>query len=91
MDASATPKTPWLRIAAIWALSAISAVVAVSVFHRDQAFAWFGAVLAGSLALVSLVHLVRASKTGFVKELIYVGGGTYLILALISVYLFFAG
>jgi hypothetical protein len=34
---------------------------------------------------------VRAAKEGFVRELIYVGGGSYLILALASVYLFVKG
>lgn len=84
-------KTPWMRIGAIWAFAAVSAVLAVAFMSRHDAFAWFGAVLAGSLALVSLVHLVRASKEGFVRELIYVGGGSYVILGLVSLYLFIVG
>jgi hypothetical protein len=44
--------------------------------------------LAGSIATVSLIHLVKASATGIVQELIYVAGGSYLILTLASAYLF---
>ena len=84
-------KTPWLRINALWLITAVSAVIAVTTMNRDQAFAWFGAILAGSLALVSLFHLIKASPSGFVRELLYVGGGSYLILALVSVYLLLAG
>jgi hypothetical protein len=40
---------------------------------------------------VSLIHLIKARPAGFVQELIYVGGGSYLILALASVYLFVRG
>ena len=38
---------------------------------------------------VSLIHLVKASASGIVKELVYVAGGSYLILAVASTYLFF--
>ena len=83
-------KYRWWLILSLWALVAVSAVFAtVSAPDRSHAAAWFGAILAGSVACVSLVHLFRAAKEGFVRELIYVGGGSYLILALASVYLFF--
>jgi activator of 2-hydroxyglutaryl-CoA dehydratase len=85
-------KNRWALVVSIWALVAVCAVFAmVSAPNRAHAAMWFGAILAGSVAAVSLVHLVRVAKEGFVRELIYVGGGSYLILALASVYLFVKG
>ena len=83
-------KTQWARIISIWALTLIAAAIAAFTLEPSQAFAWFGAILAGSMALVSILHLVRAAVAGFVKELIYVAGGSYLILAVASIYLFAA-
>jgi hypothetical protein len=65
--------------------------LAIQFAPAGEYFAWFGAILAGSVATVSLVHLIKASPTGFVRELVYVGGGSYLILALTSIYLFVKG
>jgi uncharacterized membrane protein len=85
-------KNRWVLIIALWALVAICALAAmVTAPDRAHAAMWFGAILAGSVACVSLVHLFRAAKEGFVRELIYVGGGSYLILAIASVYLFVKG
>jgi len=81
----------WFPIWALWGATAILAVVTVTVAPAEHAFAWFGAILTGSVATVSLIHLIKASPAGFVRELIYVGGGSYLILAVASVYLFLRG
>jgi hypothetical protein len=45
--------------------------------------------LAGSVALVSLYHLFRAKPEGIVRKLVYVGGGSYLILAIATAYVLF--
>lgn len=83
-------KTPWTRISLIWLATGLSALWAVFYLDQESAFAWFGAELAGSMALVSIFHLIKASPQGFVRELIYVAGGSYLILALTSIYLLLA-
>jgi hypothetical protein len=44
-----------------------------------------------SIASVSIAHLVKAAPAGFVRELIYAGGGSYLILALASLFVFLKG
>jgi hypothetical protein len=49
----------------------------------------FGAILAGSIALVSMIHLFLAGYEGFVKKLVYVAGGSYLMLAIASLYVIF--
>lgn len=81
----------WALITLIWLCTAAGAVLTIGYIPREQALEWFGALLAGSVAFVSLVHLIKARPAGFVQELIYVGGGSYLILAIASVYLFVRG
>ncbi|MEY3846843.1 MAG: hypothetical protein RJA66_1110 [Actinomycetota bacterium] len=70
---------------------AILALAAMQNLESEQAFVWFGAILAGSIASVSIAHLIKAAPAGFVRELIYAGGGSYLILALASLFVFLKG
>ena len=81
----------WATIYSLWAATIVAAIVTISLVQGEAAFAWFGAIVAGSVATVSLIHLIKAAPSGFVRELIYVGGGSYLILALFSIYLFARG
>jgi hypothetical protein len=81
----------WIRVIAIWVVVAVFALAAIQNFESEQAFIWFGAILAGSIASVSIAHLIKAAPAGFVRELIYAGGGSYLILALASLFVFLKG
>ena len=81
----------WIRVIAIWVVVALLALAAIQSFESEQAFVWFGAILAGSIASVSIAHLVKAAPAGFVRELIYAGGGSYLILTLASLFVFLKG
>ena len=81
----------WIRVAVIWLVVLGLALAAMQNSHAEQAFVWFGAILAGSIASVSIAHLIKAAPEGFVRELIYVGGGSYLILALASLFVFLKG
>ena len=80
----------WGQILSIWLLVAILAVWAIASQVAITAPEWFGTILAGSVALVSLFHLFRAQPEGIVRKLVYVGGGSYLILALATAYVFLA-
>jgi hypothetical protein len=80
-----------MRVIAIWIIVAILALAAMQNLESEQAFVWFGAILAGSIASVSIAHLIKAAPAGFVRELIYAGGGSYLILALASLFVFLKG
>ncbi len=51
----------------------------------------FGAILAGSIATVSLLQLFKDNAVGFVRKLVYVGGGSYLILTLATAFIFLKG
>ncbi len=86
-------KNQWVEIVSIWAVVAVLTVVLVAtVFPATQEVeASFGAILAGSIATVSLIQLFRAEPEGFVRRLIYVGGGSYLILAIATAYVFLRG
>jgi hypothetical protein len=79
----------WGQIISIWVIVAALAVWAILSQSQSTAPAWFGTILAGSVALVSLYHLFRAKPEGIVRKLVYVGGGSYLILAIATVYVLF--
>jgi hypothetical protein len=79
-------KQNWLEIISIWVLVLIATLALVVRFSRDELLGPFAAVLAGALALVSLIQLFRSSPTGFVRRLAYVGGGSYLILVAATAY-----
>jgi hypothetical protein len=83
----------WTQIVSIWALVAIVTATLVFGFPNlgQQVEASFGAILAGSIATVSLLQLFKNNAEGFVRKLIYVGGGSYLILAIATAYLFLKG
>ena len=79
-------KQGWREIIPIWAAVAIAAV-AITFADRKFALIWVGAILAGSLAVVSLIHLFKEDVEGFVTKLIYVAGGAFLMLSAASIYL----
>ena len=79
-------KQGWGEIIPIWVAVAI-ATIAVTFADRKYALIWAGAILAGSLAVVSLIHLFKEDVEGFVTKLVYVAGGSFLMLSIASVYL----
>ena len=79
-------KQNWLEIILIWVMVAVMTVALVVSLPRSIILGPFAAVLAGSLALVSLVQLFRAEPKGFVRRLVYVGGGSYLILTVATAF-----
>lgn len=78
-------------IVSIWAVVAVLAIALAATQGNELALTGFGAILATSVAAVSLIHLFRAAPKNFVTELVYVGGGSYLILAAASIYIFLRG
>lgn len=86
-------KSHWVEIIGIWVMVAISPIALTLVLpsSKYQPEFVFGVVLAGATALVSLIQLFRAEPQGFVKRLVYVSGGSYLILAVATLVLAVAG
>ena len=80
-------KQNWLEIILIWLTVAVMTVALVVTVGKEHILGPFAAVLAGSLALVSLIQLFRAEPKGFVRRLVYIGGGSYLILTIATAYL----
>lgn len=78
-------KQNWFEIISIWVLVAVGTTVSFFTVGAENIFGAFAVLLAGSLALVSLIQLFRAEPQGFVRRLVYVGGGSYLILVLATV------
>ena len=73
-------KQNWLEIISIWVMVLVATVALVLRFSKHELLGPFAVVLAGALALVSLIQLFRSEPAGFVRRLAYVGGGSYLIL-----------
>jgi hypothetical protein len=84
-------KQNWLEIILIWVAVAVMTVAATISVAKEHILGPFAAILAGSLALVSLIQLFRAEPKGFVRRLIYVGGGSYLILTIATAYIWLRG
>ena len=83
-------KSGWIEIVSIWVLVAVATLIVTFTAEGETALASFGAILAGSIALVSMIHLFLTGYVGFVKKLVYVAGGSYLMLAIASVYVLVA-
>ena len=84
-------KQNWLEIILIWLTVAVLTVVLVTQVSKAEILAPFAAILAGSLAFVSMIQLFRAEPRGFVRRLVYVGGGSYLILTLATAFVWLRG
>ena len=84
-------KQNWLEIILIWLTVAVLTVVLVTQVPKSEILAPFAVILAGSLAFVSLIQLFRAEPKGFVRRLVYVGGGSYLILTLATSFVWLRG
>lgn len=84
-------KRSWSTIIAIWALVLVAAIAVDASLGASAALVWYGTILASAIAGVALVHLVKARPEGIVRELAYVGGGSYLMLALFSGFGFLFG
>jgi hypothetical protein len=84
-------KQNWLEIILIWLTVAVLTVVLVTQVPKSEILAPFAVILAGSLAFVSLIQLFRAEPKGFVRRLVYVGGGSYLILTLATAFVWLRG
>ena len=82
----------WNEIVGVWVLVGLAAqALLVSPGPDQDALAIFGAILAGSIATVSLIQLFSGSHDGFVRRLIYVSGGSFLILAAATAVFFLRG
>jgi len=83
----------WIEIVIIWMAVAISSILILlgPNSSAQSVEASFGALLAGALASVSAIALFRQKAEGFVRRLIYVAGGSYLILAIATIFVIVRG
>jgi hypothetical protein len=84
-------KQNWLEIVSIWVMVFVVTLALVLRFSKHELLGPFAVVLAGALALVSLLQLFRSEPAGFVRRLAYVGGGSYLILVAATGYVWLQG
>ena len=81
----------WFEIISIWVLVAVGSVLCAIALGSDQVLGAYAVLLAGSLAMVSLIQLFRAQPAGFVRRLVYVGGGSYFILVVATAVIWLRG
>ncbi len=81
----------WFEIISIWVLVAFGAVLCTIALDGDQLLGAYAVLLAGSLAMVSLIQLFRAQPAGFVRRLVYVAGGSYFILVVATAVIWLRG
>lgn len=74
----------WALIVTIWSGVALAATVTLLTLDDSTSWTTYSALLAGSIAAVSLVHVLRSSISGAVREQVYVAAGSFLILAIAS-------
>lgn len=74
----------WALIVTIWSGVALAATVTLLTLDDSTSWTTYSALLAGSIAAVSLVHVLRGSINGAVREQVYVAAGSFLILAIAS-------
>ncbi len=72
----------WWLISSLWLAVAFGAAGGVFFLPDDQAWPLFATLMAGSIALVSLSHVLRASVQNAVREQIYVAAGAFFILGI---------
>jgi len=77
----------WIAIASVWLLVAVGASLSIAFLSDKDAIRSFGVLAAGSIALVSLVHLFSSHTNGIVWRLIYAAGGSWAILGLAGLYI----
>ncbi len=77
----------WIAISFVWLLVGLGATAAIVFLSQKDAIRSFGVLAAGSIALVSLVHLFSSHTNGIVWRLIYAAGGSWAILGLAGLYI----
>ena len=77
----------WIAIVLVWVMVALGAVLAMLYLNQEDAIRSFGVLAAGSIALVSLVHLFSSHSQGIVWRLVYAAGGSWAILGLAGLYI----
>lgn len=76
----------WAPIISIWVLVSFLAVFATVTIPAADRFPIFGMLAAGSLALVSLQHLVAARPSETVRQMVYVATGSLGIIVIATVF-----
>ncbi|MDR9363086.1 MAG: hypothetical protein RI590_03065 [Microbacteriaceae bacterium] len=76
----------WAPIVSIWLLVAGVAIFASLAIDAQDRFPIFGMLAAGSLALVSLQHLVVARPNETVRQMVYVATGSLGIIVIATAF-----
>lgn len=74
----------WIQIIAVWVLGFVLAALATLNLSGDKLYLAFSAIAAGSIALVSLEHLISSKSKNTVRQQVYVSAGILVILGIFT-------
>ena len=84
------PPMHWVSIVSVWAVTAIGAVL-VGVFESSAVYlGWLGITMAASILVAMCVQLGTQEKRGFVARLSTTVAGSFVVVAIATIALFFA-
>lgn len=75
-----------MQISAVWLSVLVMASYSAVALSQQQALLVFSMLAAGSVAVVSLEHLIRSSVAQTVRQMVYVASGSFLILAVATAF-----
>jgi hypothetical protein len=75
----------WFQIIAIWVVVCIAGIGALLILEGDAIYTAFATLAAGSIALVSIEHLISAKAKDTVRQQVYVAAGSFAILGLLTI------
>lgn len=78
----------WFQIIAIWVAVLALGVGSLMFLEGDAIYTAFATLAAGSIAAVSIEHLISAKAKDTVRQQVYVAAGSFAILAILTLITF---
>ena len=75
----------WFQIISIWVVVFALGIGSFLLLEGDAVYTAFATLAAGSIALVSIEHLISAKAKDTVRQQVYVAAGSFAILAILTV------
>jgi hypothetical protein len=76
----------WFQIILSWAVVLTLGIGSLLVLDGDAVYTAFATLAAGSIALVSIEHLISAKAKDTVRQQVYVAAGSFAILSILTLF-----
>lgn len=74
----------WFQIISIWSVVLALGIGSFLILEGDARYTAFATLAAGSIALVSIEHLISAKAKDTVRQQVYVSAGSFAILSVLT-------